>query len=108
MTASSIGRCRRVRRKDEADHPISSEAWPEESAGRRAAIEVGDLGPPRLRGDPVRPEDLPIQVAARSGRSGTADQGELPDPHTLRVSARACPAQAGRMGDQSEEDLQDL
>ena len=87
----------------------SSEACPEESAGRRAAIGVGDLDTPCLCGDPIPPEDLPIQVASiRSGRSGTADQGDLPDPHALRLSARTCAAAARGMVDQSEENLQDL
>ncbi len=81
-----------------------SEAWPEENAGRRDACRMGDLDPPCLCGDPGRPEDLPIQVpSARSGRFGTADQGDLPDPSALRLPARACPASAGGLGSEYQE-----
>lgn len=39
-----------------------------------------DLDPPRLCNATVRSEDLPIQIfSARSGRFGTADQGDLRD-----------------------------
>ena len=47
-----------------------SEAWPEGNAGRHDAIGMGDLDPPRLRGDPVRPGDPPIQVTPSRARKG--------------------------------------
>ncbi len=44
-------------------------AWSEKNAGRRDAIGLDDLDPPRLCGDPVRSQDVPIQVSStRSGR----------------------------------------
>ena len=87
----------------------SSEAWSSARAGSRDVQRLGSFDPNGLWGPEVRLLDVPPQVPPhRSGCRRKADQGNLRNACALRVSAGACSAASGRLGDQHEEDSQDL
>ncbi len=67
---------------------------------------MGRVDPSDLPGPEGRHIDLSLQIASpRTGRSGGADQGDLPDAGALWVPPRARAAAPGGLAHQPQEDL---
>src|SRR3954469_25459718 len=83
----------------------SSETYPEAQAGRRDAWRVGCFDPPGLRRVRDGHLDLPLQISPpRTGPPRTTEKGDLPDAHSLWLSADSCLAEARGLSSRPEQD----
>jgi len=82
----------------------SSEACPEENAGRRHAIAVGCIDPQGLPSSVLRSQKLPLQItSARTGWIRTAHQRDLSDAGPLWIPPRLCTFTPGGLDRESQE-----